>query len=50
MLIGNVAMWMNTLHSKRAPMSAWKGVMGTTLNYRDLSRTMFGDVVCANVH
>lgn len=47
-LVGNVAMWMNILYSKRAPDSAWKNMMGSTLNYRDLSRTTFGDVVMAH--
>ena len=47
-LIGNVVMWMNILYSKRAPQSAWKSLMGTTLNYRDLARTTFGEVVVAH--
>jgi len=47
-LIGNVVMWMNVLYSKRAPQSAWKNMMGTTLSYRDLARTTFGEVVVAH--
>ena len=47
-LVGHTAMWMNVLHSKRAPMSAWKALVGSQLNYRDLSRTSFGEVVVAH--
>ena len=47
-LIAHAAMWMNTLFSKRAPQSAWYNLTGTRLNYRDLSRTVFGEVVVAH--
>ena len=46
-LVSHVAMWINVLFSKRAPMSAWRARGSPQLNYRDLTRTSFGDVVCA---
>jgi hypothetical protein len=46
-LISNAVMWMNTLFSKRAPNSAWMNLTNQQLNYRDLTRTKFGDPVIA---
>lgn len=47
-LISHAAMWMNVLFSKRAPQSAWWNLTHTQLNYRDITRTKFGDPVIAN--
>ena len=47
-LVSFITMWINLLHSARAPLSAWINMGNTACNYRDLTRTCFGDVVIAH--
>lgn len=44
-LVAHATMWINILFSKRAPLSAWRNVTNRILNYRDITRTKFGDIV-----
>jgi hypothetical protein len=44
-LVAHAVMWINILFSKRSPLSAWRNMTNRILNYRDISRTKFGDVV-----
>jgi hypothetical protein len=44
-LVAHAVMWINILFSKRSPLSAWRNMTNIILNYRDISRTKFGDVV-----
>lgn len=44
-LISHATMWINIMFSKRSPLSAWRNLTNRILNYRDISRTKFGDVV-----
>ena len=44
----NVAMWMNILAGSRTSDSAWVLLTAQTLNYRDLTNTVFGDLVVAH--
>ena len=47
-LVSQVVTWMNILFSKRSPTSSWRLMHGGQLNYRDLTRTSFGDCVMAH--
>jgi hypothetical protein len=44
-LVAHATMWINILFSKRSPLSAWRNMTNKILNYRDITRTKFGDVV-----
>jgi len=44
----NVAVWMNILAGSRTSDSAWLLLTARTLNYRDLTNTVFGDLVVAH--
>ena len=47
-LISHAVMWINVMYSKRAPKSAWANMAGDKLHYKDLTRTVFGQVVCCH--